>query len=55
MLERSVNVTLLDDTLVTGRLVNVDGFLNMELNSGVTVISADGYEQHMDVGFCVRI
>ncbi|KAL5108755.1 hypothetical protein TcWFU_003651 [Taenia crassiceps] len=33
-----VCVTLLDDTRITGRLTLVDGFLNLHLESGVTVI-----------------
>lgn len=32
-----VCVTLLDDTRITGRLTLVDGFLNLHLESGVTV------------------
>lgn len=39
MIGREVCVTLLDDTEVTGRLAFVDGFLNVQLDSCVTVRS----------------
>ncbi|VDN21887.1 unnamed protein product [Dibothriocephalus latus] len=39
MTGKRVSVTLLDDTLITGRLASMDGFLNLELDSGVEVVS----------------
>ncbi|VDL93744.1 unnamed protein product [Schistocephalus solidus] len=52
MTGKRVSVTLLDDTLVTGRLASVDGFLNLELDSGVEIVSSlDAVDPlHVDVG-----